>query len=486
MSIRMSNSAALAAVLVIGTVQPLAAQQAQLHRNSQKYSDAGARPATGRSGSASLQARALLGSDGVAHVEASTGDLDAATAPGTIRKMQVKLLSPTGKPTATQNYEGRGSGRWSMDMPQLGENARIQLQANVGGIDGNRNDVVTVTTQVKRLPDVAVDGIAAPGRALAGFPVNVVATLSEKNGDVGARAICMLQIDGAVADQARNIWIDAGHTVSCAFQTTVSTVGSHKVTVYVTGISPNDYNPNDNSASTQMEVLSPETPLAYSASFSATDQTDSTHFKNSLPDGSYLDETRSTGMRQERTLSLTSTTANAFSFPVNVRSALLADGASVFDLTNDLVISAGASTSNADCGAVISGRFYLSVCNMRSGTQRGQVSLASFDGRVTYFGSHTRQVDGDDAYITNTSSDTPMGLGGYAVTSTVQPIIEMRDATGMLFASRPVITLQSTPINSVQGSCTTNPFTEMTQCFDSRSIGWTRMGTASSSAIAMQ
>jgi len=175
MSIRMSNSAALAAVLVIGTVQPLAAQQAQLHRNSQKYSDAGARPATGRSGSASLQARALLGSDGVAHVEASTGDLDAATAPGTIRKMQVKLLSPTGKPTATQNYEGRGSGRWSMDMPQLGENARIQLQANVGGIDGNRNDVVTVTTQVKRLPDVAVDGIAAPGRALAGFPVNVVA-----------------------------------------------------------------------------------------------------------------------------------------------------------------------------------------------------------------------------------------------------------------------------------------------------------------------
>jgi hypothetical protein len=486
MHIRMSNSAALAAVLVIGSIQPLAAQRPQLHPNRQKYSDAGMRPVTGRSGSASLQARALLGSNGVAHVEASTGDLDASTAPGTIRKVQMKILSPTGKPTSTQNFEGRGSGHWSMDVPQLGENTRIQLQANVSGIDGNRTDVVTVTVPVKRLPDVAVDGVAAPGRALAGLPVSVVATLSEKNGDVGAHASCMLQIDGALADQARNIWIDAGHTVSCAFQTTVTTVGSHKVTVYVTGISPTDYNTSDNSASTQMEVVSPETPLAYSASFSSTDASDSTHFKNSTPDGSYLDETTSASTRQERELSMTAAATNAFSFPVHVRSALMADGAPVFDFTNDLSIDASVSTSNADCGAVISGRFYLSVCNMRSGTQRGQVNLSSFDGRVTYFGSRTLQVDGDDAYITNSASDTPTGLGGYAVTSTVQPLIEMRDASGMLFAARPVITLQSTPINSVQGSCSTNPFTGVTQCFDSKSTGWTRTGTATSGTIVMQ
>jgi hypothetical protein len=488
MSIRMSNSAAaLAAVLAIGSIQPLSAQQPQLHPNRLKYSDAGARPVTGRSGSATLQARALLGSDGVAHVDASTGDLDAPTAPGTIRKMQMKILSPTGKPTATQNFEGRGS-RWSVDVPQLGENARLQLQANVSGIDGNRTDVVTVVVPVKRVPDVSVDGVAAPSRALAGFPVNVVATVSEKNGDVGAHASCMLQIDGTLADQARNIWIGAGHTVSCAFQTTVSTLGSHKVTVYVTGISPNDDTPSDNSASTQMEVLSPETPLAYSATFTSTDANDYTHFKSSLADGSYLDETTSSGTRLERTLSVTATTTNAFSFPVNVRSALVADGASVFDFTNDMVITAGASTSNADCGRVLNGRFMLSVCNMRSGAQRGQVNMASFDGRVTYLGSRVTQVDGDDAYITNTSSDTPTGnFGGYAVTSTVQPLIELRDASGMLFAARPMIALQSTPINSVSGSCQTNPFTELTQCFDSKSTGWTRSGTASSSsAVVMQ
>jgi len=297
----------------------------------------------------------------------------------------------------------------------------------------------------------------------------------------------MLQIDGTLADQAHNIWIDAGHTVSCAFQTTVATVGSHKVTVYVTGISPNDYNPSDNSVSVPMEVLSPETPLAYSASFTSTDATDFTHFKNSLADGSYVDETTSSGTRLERQLSMTSTTAKAFSFPVHVRSALLADGASVFDLTNDLVIDASVSTSNADCGRVLNGRFILSVCNMRSGAQRGQVNLSSFDGRVTYLGSQVVQMDGEDVYVSNTSTDTPLGtFGGYAVTSTVQPLIEMRDASGMLFAARPMITLQSTPINSVQGFCATTPFTEMTQCYDSKSTGWTRTGTASSSTVLMQ
>lgn len=486
MTIRMSTPAALAAFLVIGSIQPLAAQRPQFHSNRQKYSDVGAKPATGRSGSASLQSRALLGKDGTVLVEASTGDVNAATGPGTIRKMQMKILSPTGKPTATRNFDGRGGGYWSTFVPQLAENTSIQLQANISGIDGNRTDVVTDTVLVKRRPDVAVDGIAAPSKALAGFPVNVVATLSERNGDMGARADCMLQIDGQLADQARGIWIDAGHTVSCAFRTKVSRVGSHQVRVYLTGVSPTDYDTTDNAASTPIEIIPPETPLGYSASFTATDENYYTHFKNSLSDGSYVKESTSSGVRQSRELSMTAMNTSAFSFPVHVRSALLADGAAVFDLTNDLAIDAGASTSNADCGAAINGRFYVSVCNLRSGPQLGQVTFNSFDGRVTYFGSDFLSVDGDDVYMINSSSDVSTGLGGYAVTSTVQPVIEMRDVNGMLFTARPVISLQTAPFNNVGGDCSTNPFNDLTQCWDSKSTGTTRTGSVTSATVAMQ
>jgi len=483
MTIRMSTKAAVAVVFAIGSMQPLSAQRAasgpNFHRNSQKYSDAGAKSVTGRSGSASLEARALLGSDNSVLIEASTGSLDAGTAPGQIRKMQMKILSSTGKAMMTQNFESHSGGYWSTSLARLGPNARIQLQANIGGIDGNRNDVVTVMVPVKRRPDVAVDGVAAPTRAVAGVPLNVVATVSERNGDMGARASCMLQIDGQLADQARGIWVDAGQTVSCAFQTQVAAVGSHKVSVYVTGISPSDWDGSDNSASTTIEVLSPETPLSYSASFSAKDEDYFAHLKYSSTDGSYLDEQTSSGTRQERTLSMTSSTTDSFTFPVRVRSALLADGVSVFDYSNDISIQPSESSATSDCGALVNGRFYVRVCNLRDGTPSSQVILSSFDGRATYFGSRFYQVDGDDAYITNTSGDTPTGAGGYAVTSSVQPVIELRDSRGMLFSARPTVSLQSTPISDAYNSCFFSSYNQVNYCSDGKTTGATRTGAAS-------
>jgi len=483
MTIRMSATAALATLLAIGSTQPLAAQRAargpNFHKNSLKYSDVGAKPVTGRSGSASLQARALMSADGSVQLDATTGDLLAGTAPGEIRKIQMKILSPSGKPTSTQNFDGDGTGRWSTTLTRLGAGSTIQLQANVGGIDGRRNDVVTVLVPVKRLPDVAVDGVAAPSRAMAGVPMTIVASVSERNGDVGARASCMLSIDGQLDDQARGIWVDAGKTVSCAFQTQLNRVGSHKVTVYVTGVSPADYNQNDNSATTSVEVLSPEVALGYSASFLATDAESYFHQKNSTADGSYLDEQTSQTTRLERTLSMTSsTTANSFTFPVSVRSALMADGASVFDYTNSIDIQASESSASADCGALVNGRFYLQVCNLRNGTPSSQVVLSSFDGRATYFGSRFYQVDGEDAYITSDSSDTPTGVGGYAVTSSVQPVIELRDARGMLFSARPLMTLQSTPINEAYNGCFFSPYNQVNYCTDTKMIGTTRTGSA--------
>lgn len=489
MRIRMSNTAAVVAILTIGSIQSLAAQRVargpQFHKNSEKFSDAGAKPVRGRSGSASLQARALLAADGSVQIDASTGDLDAGTAPGEIRKVQVKVLSPSHKPTPAQNFNGNGTGRWSTTLASIGAGSNIELQANVTGIDGHRTDVVSVIVPVKRLPDVAVDGVAAPNRAMAGMPMTVVAAVSERNGDIGARATCILSIDGQLNDQARGIWVDAGKTVSCAFQAKLVTVGSHKVSVYVTGVSPTDYNPSDNSASTTVEALSPEVPLGYSVSFTATDAESYYHQKNSATDGSYVDEQTSQTTRLERTLSMTSaTSANTFTFPVSVRSALMADGASVFDYTNSIDIQT--SDASSDCGELVDGRFYLQVCNLRGGTPTSQVIMSSFDGRATYFGSKFLQVDGEDVYLTNDSSDTPTGVGGYPVTSSVQPVIELRDARGILFSARPIVSLQSTPINDVYNGCYFNSYNQINYCTDSKTTGSTRTGSANSSTVAMQ
>ena len=481
MTIRMSTTVALASLLAIGSTQSLAAQGTlrgpNVHKNSLKYSDAGSKPVTGRAGSASIEARALYGPDGNVHVEASTGSLENGTAPGQIRKVQMKVLSADGSVADTKNFTSQG-GYWSTNISEIALNGRVQLQANVGGIDGNRNDVVTVTVPVKRLPDVAVDGVTAPARAIAGTPVMLVAAVSERNGDVGARANCMLSIDDQLTDQAHGIWVDAGQTVSCAFQATMP-VGSHKVTVYANGVNPNDWDPTDNTASATIEMLPAESPLAYSTTFNSSDYDYYSHTKKSSSDGSYVDETTTNGTRKIRSLAMKSTTDSTFSFPVQVRSALLADGSSVFDYTKDIAFDAAQSTGNADCGVTMGDGFYLSVCNLRGSAPHSEVTLSSLGGRVTYFSSRFYQLDGADGYIVNTSADTPSGMGGYPVNSTVQSIIELRDARGMLFTARPSMSLQASPINTQYGSCALNRGSQVTTCSDGSTTGTSRTGSAS-------
>jgi hypothetical protein len=483
----MSAVAALAALLAIGSTQSLAAQRVargpNFHKNSVKYSDAGTKPVSARSGSASLEARALLSKDGRASVEASTGRLDGGTAPGQIRRVQMKVLSSSSRKTSTTTFEGSGNGSWSTTIDRVGTGASVQLQATIGGIDGNRTDVVTVTVPVERRPDVAVNSVTAPARALAGMPMNVVATVSERNGDVGARANCMLSVDGSLIDQANGIWIDAGQTVSCAFQARVNAIGSHKVSVYVTGIAPADWDGSDNSASTTVDVLSPEAALSYSASFRAEDMQYYSHTKNSSTDGSFVDEQTASGSNQSRSLSMTSwTTTNTFAFPVHVRSALIADGASVFDYSSDIALQASESTPTEDCGVQIAGGYYLSVCNLRWGTPRSQVMMSSLGGRVTYFGSRFYLVDGESGYIDNPPTDTSVGLGAYPVTSSVQSVIELRDAAGMLFAARPTMALLTTPTNDSWNECFLNTYTQVNSCSDGKTTGTTRTGSANDGA----
>jgi hypothetical protein len=72
--------------------------------NSVKYRDQGLKPARGRSGNATLEARAILGFDGLTTLDVSTGVIDAASASGTLKKIQIQQLGPDGTPQNTTNY----------------------------------------------------------------------------------------------------------------------------------------------------------------------------------------------------------------------------------------------------------------------------------------------------------------------------------------------------------------------------------------------
>jgi hypothetical protein len=218
--------------------------------NSLKYRDAGAKPGTGRAGSAAIEVRALLGRDGNVLLEVTTGSLEAGTSSGILAKTQVKLGE-----NATRNYNGlTNGGYWSTTYPGFPHNTDIQVQANVRGVDPRRTDVVSASTSVQRRPDLNVS-IQLPSQTHVNVPLSIVAVVSEINGDVGARADCALSVDRNVVSTTPGIWVDAASTVSCAFSHAFSSAGSHTVSVQATSVNPGDWNTANNAASGNIDVV---------------------------------------------------------------------------------------------------------------------------------------------------------------------------------------------------------------------------------------
>jgi hypothetical protein len=258
----------------------------KLYPNAVKYRDRGLKPATARSGSASLTARALIARDGVTQLEMTTGTLDDdGVAPGTLAKVQLKVRDADGHDLLTRNHNRLdGGGYASFSLTGIGRGDRVQVHGNVRGIDRNRTDVVVVTEMVKRRPDLAVTELATPARALVNVPVDVVAEVREQNGDVGARANCVLAVNGSPVVSARGIWVDALGVVSCSFRYAFPAVGTARIAVSVSDARPGDYDDSNNSREGEVVVEDQAEGSRYFVTVG--DQTDSFSFRN-LREGTY-------------------------------------------------------------------------------------------------------------------------------------------------------------------------------------------------------
>lgn len=249
--------ALLALVYVAGNAGTAFAQsQVKPNPNHVKYANSGPKPSTGRSGSATLEARALIAKDGSMLVEASTGAVASGSGPGSIAKVQVKVAA------LTKNFNNlTGGGYWSGGFAAPAPGTAVQVQTNVRDIDPKRTGVVTVSTPALRRPDVAVTGVAGPAQAAPQSAVTFIADVQEMNGDVGATANCVLSINGTQADVATGIWIDAGDAVNCQFSYTFTQPGTYTVTVDATGVTPGDWDEANNSGQTTITIIEPNRKL---------------------------------------------------------------------------------------------------------------------------------------------------------------------------------------------------------------------------------
>lgn len=244
----MRRSHLLTATAVISLLTTTAAFAARFEPipNEKKYRNAA--PYTHAvAGSVEIEARALLRLSGSTKVEITTGQLDdPASAKDIIEKVQLKISTGAGKGVKTRNYTNpEQSGTFAVSVSGLSRGDIVDIQVNVRDAETNKMEVVQFTTPVRRSPDLAVTRIDAPPNVIAGQPITVMATITEVNGDTGARAACKLYVDDTRVDEAQNIWVDAGDTVNCVFSATLA-AGTHTLRATASSVVPSDWDKANN------------------------------------------------------------------------------------------------------------------------------------------------------------------------------------------------------------------------------------------------
>lgn len=438
------------------------------HPNSQKYRDAGAHPATGRSGSAQVQSRALLGKDGSTLVEVTTGVLDGAPGPGTFTKVQTKLFGPDGKLQQTQNDNHPTTGSyWSQTFPGLIRNENVQLDTHVKGVDGNRTDVVTIVDAVKLGPDLAVRSFTGPPQAYVNTSVAFQAVIAEQNQDVGAHADCVLSVDGQPVDQAVAIWVDAGQSVSCLFAYTFSTTGAHAVSIAVVNVVPGDFDPSNNTAQTTIQIVQPSGNLAYQASINSFLNQQTTYDTLTGQFSGYSDN--STYTESSFSALMYAYTPNVrFVFPIqSFAGSVTIDGTVAWQPTFTAQLAPPVNDGNSTCQNQYTDSAFGTVCAYNSG-----LSIAEWygtTGAVTYYSTHTDSTctptcTSNNYIVNNTSFTYGTGAPNLNIGTTQQLGVTLVDGSATSYSAQTLV-MSAASSGYTFGSDTCENFQIGSYCF---------------------
>jgi hypothetical protein len=441
------------AVALVALSQP--AWSGTLVPNSQRYANRKPSAATGQSGNAVASVTALLDKQGqtVLTVEASRADGGTA---GNITKLQLKGFNADENVAWTKNFTGLSGATQRLTLSGFGRGQPIHTQANIRAIDGNRTDIVTTSGVVKLLPDLAVSQLTYGGTAL-GADTFITATIRERNGDMGARATCVLHVDGVEVDRTEGIWIEPGSTVDCAFTHVFSSPGSKQLEVAVIDVDPGDFDSTNNRSAITLLVEDPS-PTAFNWYLNVTKYRDDT---TTLNRGWFEATNHSEGSDYELAQTVHSelqlaemfgVQATVVTFPLSIRATGIADG----QLIRDLQLADMPVTFDHSFGDNLLQMFFYSDPTTGVGFV---VRTSRFDGiestfihtgfsstRSTYFSRGYSRVwfdyHGEEYFTSLDGSGEDIGSPPWPMTSTFEGSWSVVDATGKTLAVSASVSLQ--------------------------------------------
>lgn len=447
------------------------ASRAAGNLNSGKYHDTSLPHATGRSGSATLTAQAVLGADGITRLRVTSGSVNyPGQARGELAKVQIKAWGPDGEKLLTDNFQRPTPGStFEFLLPGIPPGARFQVQANVRGIDRNRTDVVTVTETSRRAPAFSTH-VDLPENVVVGVPTVITTTVREINGQMGGYTACVLTVGGVVVDRIDNVWVDAGDQVTCAFTYTFPRSGGHDVEVSLNNGSndPGLVLPPAHDGGT-VTATDPNPLPSWTAS--VTDRTVETDIRYDLswwkPDGSHKEYEQSTGEAPRgQTIALNGTLARATAFPIaSVRLTVSSNAAGTFQSAAwSGLVPASTDAQGQSCVSqqITEQGGLFTLCSTGTGPQGSTVfSYTRFAGTVTYhsrgFSRTWDNVAGTETYWSwNDTPETYAGGGQMRQLGTSVGIdLAVTDGTGDFTVNAAVpLTSFSRLLSEVPYTCT--------------------------------
>jgi hypothetical protein len=101
-------------------------------------------------------------------------------------------------------------------------------------------------------------GIIGPERATMHTPVHIAGRFVERNGDVGAKAECVLAVDGVEVERSQPMFVAAGGTAMCSFTRQFDSLGVKSVSITLTNVVPADYDNANNVIVDTVTIIGPE------------------------------------------------------------------------------------------------------------------------------------------------------------------------------------------------------------------------------------
>jgi len=114
-------------------------------------------------------------------------------------------------------------------------------------------------TTVKLRPDLAVAAVHAPPQTLTARPIDLVADISELNGETGAQATVRLMLGPTPVAEPQTVTVSAAGSVSVPFESVqLTTSMSAELTVVIDGAAPFETDAGNNSGRATVEVTEHE------------------------------------------------------------------------------------------------------------------------------------------------------------------------------------------------------------------------------------